>query len=57
MIIKNNAGYQVMEISRVENNQNGVLFWLMWIVKLFYKVIFKQQTLIHIIPQGGTCGK
>lgn len=57
MIIKNNAGYRVMEISRVENNQNGVLFWIMWIVKLFYKVIFKPQTLIHIIPQGGTCGK
>lgn len=45
------------DIKKVERNQNGLLFLMMQTVTLFYRVVFKQQSLIHVISQCGTWRK
>lgn len=30
------------DVKRVESDQNGVLFLIMWTVRLFYRGVFKQ---------------
>lgn len=53
IIIKNHISSDE-NIKRVECHQNGVVFLIMQTGGVFYRVEFKQQTLIHIIPQCGT---
>lgn len=52
IISKNYIIYR--DIKKVERNQNGLLFLMMQTVTLFYRVVFKQQSLIHVISQCGT---
>lgn len=42
------------DMKKVERNQNRLLFLMMQTVTLFYRVVFKQQSLIHVISQCGT---